>query len=72
MTNPTVELQAKMYVFDLGNCAKEFWFKEDEDWDLCLASGEQKLELEKRYLPTISKVRAVRRDVVRTRIFNCF
>lgn len=47
MTNPTVELQAKMYVFDLGNCAKEFWFKEDEDWDLCLASGEQKLELEK-------------------------
>ena len=55
MTNPTVELQAKMYVFDLGNCAKEFWFKEDEDWDLCLATGEQKLALEKRYLPTISK-----------------
>lgn len=24
MINPTVELQAKMYVFDLGNCAKNF------------------------------------------------
>ncbi|MBC8052635.1 MAG: hypothetical protein H7Y13_06185 [Sphingobacteriaceae bacterium] len=55
MINQTVELQAKMYVFDLGNCAKEFWFKDDEDWDLCLASGEQKLELEKKYYPTISK-----------------
>ena len=55
MMNSTVELQAKMYVFDLGNCAKEFWFKDDEDWDLCLASGEQKLRLEKKYFPTISK-----------------
>lgn len=55
MTNSTVELQAKMYVFDLGNCAKEYWFKDDEDWDLCLASGEQKLELERKYHPTISK-----------------
>ena len=55
MTNPTVELQAKMYVFDLGNCAKEFWFKDTEDWDLCLASSEQKLELERKYYPTISK-----------------
>lgn len=53
--NSTVELQAKMYVFDLGNCAKEYWFKDNEDWDLCLASEEQKLELERRYHPTISK-----------------
>ena len=55
MINSAVELQARMYVFDLGNCAKEFWFKDDEDWDLCLASGERKLELEKKYHPTISK-----------------
>lgn len=55
MINSTVELQAKMYVFDLGNCAKEFWFKEDEAWDLCLVSAEQKLELERKYHPTISK-----------------
>mgnify|MGYP003576266402 FL=1 len=55
MMNTTVELQAKMYVFDLGNCATEFWFKDDEEWDLCLASGEQKLELERKYHPTISQ-----------------
>jgi hypothetical protein len=55
MTNSTIELQAQMYMFDLVNCAKEFWFKDDEEWDLCLVSSEQKTELERRYHPTISK-----------------
>lgn len=55
MINSSIELQAKMYVFDLNNCAKEFWFKNDENWELCLASGEQKAELEGRYYPTLSK-----------------
>lgn len=44
-----------MYLFDLSNYAKEFWFKDDESWDLCLASSEQKAELERKYHPTMSK-----------------
>jgi hypothetical protein len=55
MDNSTLELQAKMFVFDLGNCAKEYWFKDDESWNLCLASSEQKADIEKKYSPTMSK-----------------
>lgn len=55
MGNLTLDLQAKMYVFDLNNCAKEYWFKDDDEWDLCLVSGEKKLEIERNYHPTISK-----------------
>ncbi|WP_256009085.1 hypothetical protein [Desertivirga xinjiangensis] len=55
MKNTTVEFQARMYMFDLDNCAKEYWFKVGEGWDLCLASSEQKAELEKKYHPTVSE-----------------
>jgi hypothetical protein len=53
MSNPTVEFQAKMYVYDLNNCAKEFGFKPDENWELSLASASEASDLEKRYYPTI-------------------
>ena len=55
MINSSVELQAKMYEFDLGNYAREFWFKDGEGWDLFLASAAQKAELERKYHPTMSK-----------------
>ncbi len=55
MTNSTIELQAKLYLFDLANYAEQFWFKKDESWELCLASGEKKAELERKYHPTLSK-----------------
>jgi len=55
MKDSSVELQAKVYLFDLNNCAKEYWFKDDEEWDLCMASGAEKIEFERRYHPTVSK-----------------
>jgi len=54
MSNQTVEFQAKMYVYDLNNCAKEFGFKPDENWELSLASAAEARDLEKRYFPTIT------------------
>ncbi len=54
MTNQTVEMQAKVYVYDLNNCAKEFGFKADEGWDLNLATVEEKTAIEKDYYPTVS------------------
>ncbi|MVN21432.1 hypothetical protein [Mucilaginibacter arboris] len=54
MINQTVEVQAKVYVYDLNNCAKEFGFKPDESWELNLATNEEKLAIEKDYYPTIS------------------
>jgi len=54
MANKLTEFQAKVYVYDLNNCAKEFGFKEDEGWELNLATTDEKTALEKKYYPTIS------------------
>jgi len=54
MSNQSVEFQAKMYVYDLNNCAKEFGFKPDENWELSLANASEANDLEKRYHPTIT------------------
>lgn len=54
MSNQTVEFQAKVYIYDLNNCANEHGFKADEEWELSLATDIQKAELEKKYYPTIS------------------
>jgi len=54
MANATVELQAKMYVYDLNNTAREFGFKPDEGWELNVATKDEMTSIEKRYYPTIS------------------
>ncbi len=54
MENKNAEMQAKVYVYDLNNCAKENGFKADEGWELSLANDEEKLAIEKRYYPTIA------------------
>ncbi|MDN3551619.1 hypothetical protein [Mucilaginibacter aquaedulcis] len=54
MNNPTIEYQAKMYVYDLKNCASEFGFKADEYWEVGMASREEKSAIEKQYAPTLS------------------
>ncbi len=54
MNKQTTEFQASVYVFDLNNCAKEFGFKADENWEISMASIEDKLQIEKRYFPTLS------------------
>jgi hypothetical protein len=54
MANQLVEFQAKIYVYDLDNCAREFGFKADEGWELSLATTEERTALEKKYYPIIS------------------
>jgi len=54
MDNQKVALQAKLYVFDLNNCASEFGFKDDEGWELNLVSNDEKVSLQKRYYPMVS------------------
>lgn len=54
MENQTAAYQAKLYVYDLNNCAREFGFKDDEGWELSLATNEAKAALHKRYYPVLS------------------
>lgn len=43
-----------VYVYDLNNCAAEFGFKPEEGWELSAVSDSGKIDLEKRYYPTVS------------------
>lgn len=54
MSDQTIEFQAKIYVYDLKNCAREFGFKADEGWEVSMASGAEKKAIEKQYFPTLS------------------
>lgn len=54
MNDQTISFQAKIYVYDLRNCAKEFGFTADESWEICMVSKTEKTALEKRYFPTLS------------------
>ena len=54
MSDQTVEFQAKIYVYDLKNCAREFGFKADENWEVGMATSEEKTAIENRYFPTLS------------------
>lgn len=54
MINKAVEMQAKMYVYDLNNCAREFGFKVDEGWELNVATSAERAAIEKKYHPTIT------------------
>lgn len=54
MSDQTIEFQAKIYVYDLKNCAREFGFKADENWDVSMVTTQQKADIEKKYFPTLS------------------
>jgi hypothetical protein len=64
MHNNAMELEARIYLYDLRNCARENGFKAGEEWSLNQASYEEKAELEKRYYPTIS-TKVVAEDLVK-------
>jgi len=49
-----MEREAKMYVYDLNNCARENGFKAEETWEFSLSTDMEKTILEKKYFPTIS------------------
>ena len=54
MSDQTIEFQAKIYVYDLKNCAREFGFKADENWEVSMASSAEKAAIERQYFPTLS------------------
>ncbi len=54
MINETIEQKAKLYVYDLNNCAIENGFKNEEAWEFSMATDQEKIALEKKYFPTIS------------------
>ena len=54
MTTKSVESKAREYVYDLNNCASEYGFKDDESWELSLATDTEKTAIEKKYYPTVS------------------
>jgi hypothetical protein len=54
MNKQTVETQAKIYMFDLNNFAREHGFKANEVWEINRATFEEKAALEKRYQQTVS------------------
>jgi hypothetical protein len=54
MSDQTIEFQAKIYVYDLHNCAREFGFKADENWEINMVTRQEKADLEKKYFPTLS------------------
>jgi hypothetical protein len=54
MNNQTIEYQAKEYLFDLDNTARENGFKADEHWKVSLATAAEKKVIENKYNPTIS------------------
>ncbi|MEZ2336336.1 hypothetical protein AB6735_11920 [Mucilaginibacter sp. RCC_168] len=54
MSDQTIESQAKIYVYDLHNCAREFGFKADEKWEVSMVTSQEKADLENKYFPTLS------------------
>jgi len=54
MSDQTIEFQAKIYFYDLKNCAREFGFKADENWEVGMASSVEKAAIENQYSPTLS------------------
>jgi len=54
MNEQIIEYQAKEYLFDLNNTARENGFKTDEHWKVTLATAAEKTAIEKVYYPTIS------------------
>ena len=54
MSEQTTEFQARIYLYDLNNCAREFGFKTDESWEISMVSQQEKTALEKKYFPTLS------------------
>ena len=47
MTKEAIELKAKIYVYDLNNCAKENGFKNEETWEFSLATDAEKSVLKR-------------------------
>jgi len=54
MISQNAEFQAKMYLYDLHNCARENGFKADDKWEVSLATDDEKTAIENMYNPIIA------------------
>ncbi|MET3979907.1 hypothetical protein ABIB62_002751 [Mucilaginibacter sp. UYP25] len=52
MNEQSIELQTKMYLYELNNLAKEHGFKADDNWEFSMASTADKVKLQRNYFPT--------------------
>jgi hypothetical protein len=52
MSEQTIEIQTKMYLYDLTNLAKEHGFKADDNWEFSMASNADRIKIQKNYYPT--------------------
>jgi hypothetical protein len=56
MNDQAIEYQAKEYLFDLNNIARENGFKTEEGWEVSLSTADEKNIIEKKYYPTVSAI----------------
>ena len=54
MSDKSVETEARMYLYDLMNAAKEHGFKSDDTWELSMATDSGRSKLQKDYYPVIA------------------
>ncbi len=54
MNDNAIEMQAKVYVYNLKNCASEYGFSAHEGWNLVPVTDYEKSSLERKYYPTLS------------------
>ena len=54
MNEQAIETQARMYLYDLMNAAKEHGFKADDTWELSMATDSGRSKLQKDYYPAIA------------------
>jgi hypothetical protein len=49
-----IDQEAKLFLFDLSNSAKEHWFGPGESWQVSLVTEKEREVLERHYYPTLS------------------
>jgi hypothetical protein len=53
MNDQQAQAEARLFLYDLANLAKENWFKPQESWVISLVTETEKIALEKQYRPTL-------------------
>ncbi|MBB5394335.1 hypothetical protein [Mucilaginibacter sp. AK015] len=52
MSEQTIDIQTKLYLYDLANLAKEHGFKADDNWEFSMANNAERISIQKNYFPT--------------------
>jgi uncharacterized membrane protein (UPF0182 family) len=54
MESQQVQSQARMYVYDLMNEAREHGFKSEDKWNIALATEADRVRMQKEYYPVVA------------------